>query len=294
MIRVFYHKDHDGECAASLVAHHDTSIDQIAFYAMTYDRKFPIDLIEHSDKVYILDYSIEPDEMRELLKITDNVIWIDHHKSAIEKYADFTWGDAPPKGINGNDVKDRTVENINGIREIDSRAGCGLTWSYFNPGKIAPEYVRLIGDRDSWTWKYGARTASFCSALQAYDTQPQAQVWRDLGYPGSFLLPNMVEHGEWITRYKARTIKTFIKENGFALEWEGHKCYVCNGNFGSEPFEAVAPDAEIWIQFYWHKSSWKISLYSKTVSVKDIAVKYGGGGHDKAAGFYRKTLAILP
>ena len=51
--------------------------------------EFPLNKIEKDERVFIVDFSIEPEDMRELLKITKNVVWIDHHKTTIEKYQDF-------------------------------------------------------------------------------------------------------------------------------------------------------------------------------------------------------------
>jgi len=50
--------------------------------------------------------------MRELLITTKNVTWIDHHKTAIEKYNDFEY-------------------DIRGVR-YDGIAGCMLTYCYLH------------------------------------------------------------------------------------------------------------------------------------------------------------------
>lgn len=36
-----------------------------------------------------LMFEISPDDMRRLISITNDITWIDHHKTAIEKYKDF-------------------------------------------------------------------------------------------------------------------------------------------------------------------------------------------------------------
>ena len=69
-----------------------------------------METIRKDEQVYIVDYSIIPDEMRELLNITKDVTWIDHHKTAIEKYKEFE-------------------HEIRGVR-YDGVSGCMLTYCY--------------------------------------------------------------------------------------------------------------------------------------------------------------------
>ena len=90
MIRVYHHNDADGLASAYLIA--KKCVEREVKYELTemdYSKPFPIENITSEDIVYILDYSIEPAEMIKLLRITNKVIWIDHHKSAIEKYKEW-------------------------------------------------------------------------------------------------------------------------------------------------------------------------------------------------------------
>lgn len=43
-----------------------------------------METIKPNEQIYIVDFSISSEEMRELLKITKDITWIDHHKTAIE------------------------------------------------------------------------------------------------------------------------------------------------------------------------------------------------------------------
>ena len=93
-MKCFYHNDADGKCAGFWVAHSavmENLETPIEFVEMSYEKSFPMDTIKPNERVYIVDYSISPDEMRELLKITTDVTWIDHHKTAIEKYDGFEY-----------------------------------------------------------------------------------------------------------------------------------------------------------------------------------------------------------
>ncbi len=97
-MKCFYHVDDDGKCAAFWVYLSAGVYDgyESEFIPINYGMEFSFDKINPNEQVYIVDYSIMPDEMRKLLEITKDVTWIDHHKSAIERYTDF---EIPIRGI---------------------------------------------------------------------------------------------------------------------------------------------------------------------------------------------------
>ena len=114
-MKCFYHIDLDGKAAAFCVyawAGIKDVEQQVEFIPIDYGIPFPFDSVQPDEQVWIVDYSIKPDEMTRLLEITKDVTWIDHHKTAIEKYSDY-----PNK--------------IRGIRK-DGVAGCVLTWKYIH------------------------------------------------------------------------------------------------------------------------------------------------------------------
>ncbi len=270
-MKIFYHNDLDGKCAAHIVLLLDrNTADDQTCHAINYGMEFPFDIIGRGERVYIVDFSIEPEGMIKLRQITNDVVWIDHHKSAIAKYVNF-------------------VGQIEGIRSIEA-AGCELTWKHFMTSE-PPEYVRLIGDRDTWTWKYGDRTKFFFAGLEAWDTEPQAPVWNSLAGTERFAKV-LISDGTIIQRYKDITQQEYIKEHGFWVDFHGHKCFAVNGRFASQPMEAVAPDADIWIPFrYFPGGYWMVSLLTdKDIDVSKIAAEFEyhgkrGGGHKGASGF---------
>ena len=87
-MKCFHHGDADGKCAAFWVSErfpHMTANDFILIdYGMDIDWFYKF---EKDEPIIIVDFSFEPEDMRKILTKTTNVTWIDHHKSAIEKYA---------------------------------------------------------------------------------------------------------------------------------------------------------------------------------------------------------------
>lgn len=315
-MKIFYHNDMDGRCAAHLVfVHDDDAREHAEAIAMAYGVDFPFDRIEDDEVVYILDFSIEPEDMVRLLDITRHVIWIDHHKTALEKYEDMDWAAA-------TDGRLRSAEDIMGLRRHGT-AGCELTYEYFhatlarpvrpvdtpptsvqvgehryNIPELTPAYILLIGDRDTWTWKYGDKTKYFHAGLQVADTDPMSTEWATIWtHPDWY-----IQDGKTIQRYKDLTEQAYAREHGFWVEFGGYKCYAVNGGKGSEAMQAVAPDADVWIAFsYMPQGFWTVSLYSTKpeIDVGAIASRYEyhgnrGGGCPGAAGFECLYPPFLP
>lgn len=304
-MKVFYHNDMDGKCAAHVVLQLDHGAESgTSTIPMNYGLDFPFEHIGKDEKVYILDFSIEPADMKKLLEITERVIWIDHHKTAIERYSDFLWVDSGMAERTGSET------DISGIRSTWG-AGCELAYAYLyacNRGvrlhegiSATPEYVYLIGDRDTWTFKHGDRTRHFFAGLESYDTAPNAKVWDALvNDPDGYELASIITDGNTIQRYKTITQQESARNHGFWIEFAGHHCYAVNGGRRSEPFEAVVPEAEIWISFrYMPGGWWTVWLYSDKIDVSEIAKQYEhngkrGGGHKGAAGFQCDYPPFLP
>ena len=303
-MKVFYHNDLDGKCAASIIYNYYTKdipkeAHTARYYPMQYGMNFPMGDVRKNDCIYILDYSIEPEEMRELLEITPYVSWIDHHKTAIEKYE---------TSQHINDIYELTTVDIAGVREVGI-AGCKLTYIhlYKCERKIIPKYIRLIGDRDTWAWEYGSDTKDFFNGMLAIENHPTAQVWEDLAKDdnhsvnqGAFLYKIMA-NGQIVGDYRALNNQEVLRDTGFDVEFHGYKCYAVNGRFDSKPFEALFPDKDIWLTFRYLGQSkcWMVSLYSDKVDVSEIAKQYEyhgkrGGGHTGAAGFECSSPPFLP
>ena len=83
-MKCFYHTDMDGKCAGAIVfkAQHGEG----EYLPINYKDDFPFDKIQRDEEVIIVDFSLQNDgDWEKLLEITQDIIWIDHHKTAIEK-----------------------------------------------------------------------------------------------------------------------------------------------------------------------------------------------------------------
>lgn len=265
-MKIFYHDDMDGRCCARTVLKRHTATNAELFPMQHDGREFPLDNIQKGEKVYILDYSIPKETMNELLDITGNVIWIDHHITAIQNYADF----------------ERRVFGLrtNGI------AACELTYELLF-GSKPPRYIQLIGDRDVWKFDFGDDTRNFFAGASVEDTHPLSPVWELMHtHPEHF-----IEQGKIVRKYQENQCEKTLERFGYSGDLWGYSAILCNASiFTSELFGEEAKNFDIMVVYAFDGEKYQVSLYSTKVDVGQIAKHYGGGGHEKAAGFRCVTL----
>lgn len=272
-------------------------------------------VVPPEDALYILDLSV-PGLMNH-----PNLVWIDHHKSAIEKY---------PSAIRG-------------VR-VDGVAACRLTWQWFfhesgrgeeSEGRpwskedyierrvVEPLAVRLAGEYDIWDrrderselFQHGLRSRelspgdwdSMLSERKATVDEIESLVLvghRDILNPDGTHIPPVVwqllESGRVLQFARTKENASIIKEIGFTLQWEGLVFLACNAaRYNSLLFEAgLTPEHDACFGFKWTGKDWSVSLYhapgKEHHDLSKIAVKYGGGGHRGACGFKTEKLPFLP
>lgn len=289
-MKVFYHGDADGKCAAYWVrvGNKRACPYPTEFIEMQYSTLFPLDSIRRDELVYIVDFSIHPYLMRALLDRTQNVVWIDHHANAISQYDDF--------GV-----------RIDGLRNTDY-SGCMLTYVYLTRlvrpdgqekstiddwiadldildsiASSAPEFTKLIDDYDTWKFKYGDKTKQFQAAFDAHDFHPESYEWGKL----RSYLDYYVNAGKHMIEYRNNLMDKIIKKTRKDVELMGHKGLLINtceadGNI----FIGLVENYDFWGWWYLGEGGMvKVSIRSNKMDVSELARQFGGNGHKGAAGF---------
>lgn len=139
-MKVFFHDDADGYASAAIIVkliHQNDVVEKDEIrdlipidYTVNFDEEW-LPTIMKDELIYILDFSIPVESMIELLKITKNIVWIDHHKTTIDKYKDF-------EGV--ENIKGYRISDIEGVRV----SGCLLSYMYAINYLLSPivEFVR--------------------------------------------------------------------------------------------------------------------------------------------------------
>ena len=278
----FYHRpDFDGECSGAIVKKYcDEQGINVEIRDINYGDEFPFDEIESNDTVYMVDFGLQPFSKMELLHDVSNLIWVDHHATAID------------------DMSESDI-NFKGVQEVGIGA-CRLVWDYLFPDKPVPYAVRLLSEYDVWIhinpdtlpFQYGLRTV--------VDTKPDSSVWpvllsSDDGMSNMWI-DDYCETGQVIMDYEDQQNEAYCKSFAFPIEFEGLKFIAINrGACSSRVFESIwnTNDYDAMMTFCRHKTKgWTIGMYTDKmgINVGDVAKKYGGGGHIGASGFACEEL----
>lgn len=315
-MKCLYHNDLDGRAAAFCV-HAWVGIGDVStpvtFVPVTYSNNVRDLGIAPGEQVWIVDFSIPPNDMEWLLTVTDDVTWIDHHKSAIEAYAGF-----PRK--------------IKGMRR-DGEAGCVLAWKYIHwysgrgavPAVVetaddsevprgtkdnypVPLPIACTGDRDVWKFERGDETRDFCAAAEAEDTGPDSRFWWDYLYArhgaagaacpeDTLRWEELLAGGRAIRKFCERRADDLRARMAWATEFHGHKALACNAVMGGSELmggDKLFAEWPLLIRYEHKAGEFTVSLYSQTVDCADVCKRHGGGGHKGAAGFRCAELPFVP
>lgn len=294
---ILHHNDDDGRAAAYLVCKYLKSLGKEILQPIecNYSNKneyYCIDSIDSDDssEVWIVDYSIEPNLMRDLMEKTNKIIWIDHHISSIRKYENFE-------------------SEIPGYR-IDGVAGCMLTYQYIENLKnlsgndIIPSYdSRLFSFAPKWlqyiakydVWDLDMDTIYFHYGFECVTNKhPLSETWKYIDEAKEDPSIEFIRRGKIIKDYKVASAK-YQLENAFISKISDTICYCVNTQgVSSLDIENIkfAEEIEAFAIFYYDGALWHYSLRSlkPDVDVSKIAENYGGGGHKSAAGFTSTNL----
>ena len=278
MIIIYHHDDLDGQCSAAQVREsmEDITVNPIRCIAVQYNSAtWKKEEIEKADEVYVLDFTFT--DMGTLAEITgQKLIWIDHHKTAMEENKEL-WD-----------------SNILGKRDI-TKAASQLTWEYLRSGHPLPMAVEYIARRD--IWQFGGKKeeiSAFTGACQILLHSPEDADWKDL-------LASCDNKNEKVELYlrvghaltdvrKVRIEKAF--ERGTDINFHGLRARLINtttdaSDLGEYVYQK--PEYDIAVMWQMMNDIVQVSLRSDFTDCAEIAQKYGGGGHRGAAAFTIKS-----
>lgn len=239
----------------------------------------PVPVIPSDAQVFMLDISIDQ------LMTHPGLVWIDHHKTAMDKWEHL---------------------NLQGVR-IDGVAACRLAWQWFFEEPSIPEKqlfierkvnepysVRLAGEYDVWD-KRNPDAELFQHGLRSRDVNFFRLLnERSLGGDPKYV-HEVLEGGKAVQYARELEYAAVITEQGFTMEFEGLTFLACNSHeldIRSHLFEAgIQPHHDALLGFTWNgvQQGWRCSLYGvpgkPDIDLSEIAKKYGGGGHKQACGF---------
>ena len=273
-MKCFYHSaDLDGKCSAAIVRRKYPNCELIG---INYGQPFPWDDIGEGETVFMVDFSLQPFEDMIQLESMCKLLWIDHHKSAINE--------AHAAGFL---AYEQTLE--------DGTGACILTWLHLFPDDAVPYAVQLLGEYDVWD-HHDPDCLPFQYGMGAEDGSPDSGIWSALlstdHKTSECAVEEVASTGRIILDYQAKQNAGHAKTLCFDSELDGLKLLAANAGpinskFFDSRWDADKYDAMCLFQWRPKGNSWTVSLYSDRddVDVSEVCKARGGGGHKGAAGF---------
>jgi oligoribonuclease NrnB/cAMP/cGMP phosphodiesterase (DHH superfamily) len=260
---IYHHNCLDGFGAAWSVRHALAAA--VEFYPGVHQQP-PPDVTGR--EVILVDFSYDHEVLQAMLTTAASITILDHHVTAEKALSELL-----------------ASGKIQGQFDMQ-RSGAMLAWLWFNPAQPVPKLIEYIQDRDLWTFKLDGST-EINAALASYPFE--FPLWDSLMASNEQQLVALRQEGAAIERRLQKDIRQLIEAGVRRMHIAGFDVPALNapaayvsdaGHLLSlgEPFAAC----------YWdHPGGRSFSLRSSEggVDVAEVAEKYGGGGHAKAAGF---------
>jgi len=281
MICIYHSRDLDGYCSGAIVKKRYPDAIMIGY---DYGKPFPWDAIPDGEPVIMVDVSLPMADMERLGLLSKNLVWIDHHASAIHDY----------------EIYSQQGEGFLTAVLKDGFAACENAWGYLYPNSEMPVAVRLLGKYDTWRngdkneWNDVILPFQFGMRLNVSSAEQFPQdLLAHIPYVNNELIPKILTRGHLILDYQ-RQQNSLAMKAAFEIQFAGYRVLACNGaGFNSEAFASRWDEAkhDLMMPFRYNGSQWIFSLYtSKEIDCSELAKSMGGGGHKKAAGFQMDHL----
>lgn len=297
MICIYHRTDFDGKCAGAIVK---LKHESCRLYPLDYSDEFDIERIQQNEAVIMVDFTLEkPGEMDSLINKCGNLIWIDHHKTAIEMQKQMGISDFPGFRQISTDLNDPE-----GKEKSNRISGCELTWKYFFPERKLPYSVYLLGRYDVWDnahllWDSHILPFQFGMRLQHAEPENQ-EFWNPhlRSDENSQEVKDMIFSGKAALTYDENLSERIAKGLWFPIEFKGYKFQAINRSHANSLSAKSIWDPKYYdavMYFCKGPHTWRITMFTDKpgVDLYPLAKSLGGGGHSQACGFTTKDIMSL-
>lgn len=262
----------DGFCAAWALQKFLHHPDDLKLHPVRYGESPPE--YEGLDELIIVDFSYPKDVLLQIHKAVPNLRVLDHHKTAEAELAGL----------------DFCTFDLN-------KSGAHLAWDYCcevnqvpQAGRDLPWLVSYTEDRDLWLWKL-PNSHEVNANLRSHPLD--FQVWNDL----SLRAPqDLVEGGRAILRNEAQVVDQHVV-HAAEITIQGWKVLWVNATtLTSDIGHQLAKGRPFGVTWFRRQDGeFQLSLRSTDdgIDVAEVAKSFGGGGHERAAGFSLTPLRFI-
>ena len=216
--------------------------------------------------VYLLDYVYKRRFMEQVCSQAEKVVVLDHHITAVTDLAGL----------------DTQYANLDLNLDMD-RSGAMMAWEYFHE-QPAPKLIACVQDRDLWRWEI-PESLDLNTGLMSHSFSFQA--WHEWA-KNDQAFQRLVDEGNAINRFRRQMIEQNKRAAvmgtiaGFNVPIVNCPRAIVSELVGElaegQPFAAGYMDLA-------NRRSWSLRSTEGGEDVAKIAELFGGGGHQRAAGF---------
>ena len=219
--------------------------------------------VSKATEIYVVDFSFDAETLVSWSGCAQVVV-LDHHKTAHEMLDPLIGGNNPEVYFDMN------------------RSGALMAWQYFHPDTDVPMLIRWISDRDLWKFEV-ENSERVHKALVSHPMD--FEIWDKFSKdPG-----RLVDEGKVCERLYSQLVENIIKSPWMRTIGDYTVPVVNTSIAWSEVGHSLLeahPDAPFVASFTVFEDQVMWSLRSRPgFDVSEIAKRYGGGGHENAAGF---------
>lgn len=279
-IYVIYHdKDLDGVLSAAMILN---AYPRKLVYCIPFDHGQKLNLkgIVKGSLVYMVDCSLEEDEMLYLAENTDFYLFDHHYKT----------------------VKNAFYKKLKGER-ISGVATCMIVQDFLHPFSKIPRAVKLAGQYDVWDQTdmgaWNDEILPFNYGMKQHELVPNNEVYKQLLSADDELINTIIEEGKTIMRYEKIQAELMMKKFSYTATIRcgdnSYNALVINRQLvSSDYFKSKVNkrkhDLCIGYQECDGVFTYSLRSWEGGCNVREIAEFYdpNGGGHKYAAGFTLK------
>lgn len=321
----FSHRaDFDGMCSAALVRRYFNG--EVEIHPVDYgDKEISgtksfFDAFKVKNRtVIICDFSFKPALFKMICKVAKNVVWLDHHVSAVQDILKCKWF---TEMRYPEDLNNQKIFGHHYASEEFPFSGAYLTWCFFfkDDGSFmqywdeCPEFIKNIAIYD--TWKFMSEDekiflTKFQLGMKAAGLNWDTVQWwdalisdvGDIGVTydeinmGQNLVAMINEYGNGVYNFNMNNQFARMNKNAYPVKFKVNgknlRGLALNVNgYNSEVFEPIYDPTkhDFCIEYYFTGKIWQFSVYvfpdkiGKVNAVDVIRSFCDGGGHSGAAG----------
>jgi oligoribonuclease NrnB/cAMP/cGMP phosphodiesterase (DHH superfamily) len=246
----------------------------------------------HEIDLYVVDYSFPVKQFKEHCDLFKSVTVLDHHDNAIKAYStEFIY-----------EYDGYTQRKYFHIRDhcnvifSSKESGALLTYKYFFPKEIVPDYFELVSDRDLWKFEY-THSKAFHSGAMLLGIENFNKLDLNLKHGLERILDLGTVYENELTNRINKIKRSGLTDVTIRVNGSDYRVGIVNSylDIASDLCSSILSDGYQMAMVYSIGVDGDVSVSVRSIKDIDgsvISLHYGGGGHKQASGFHT-TMEFL-